>query len=56
MESLRDGASTQYGSDAIAGVVNLVLKEGAFSPFGTTGGTCTSGRRCSSRVELVPVN
>lgn len=33
MEVLRDGASTQYGSDAIAGVVNLVLKEGAFAPF-----------------------
>ena len=33
LEVLRDGASTQYGSDAIAGVVNLVLKEGEFSPF-----------------------
>jgi iron complex outermembrane recepter protein len=33
LEVLRDGASTQYGSDAIAGVVNLVIKEGAFSPF-----------------------
>src|SRR5689334_3014378 len=33
IEVLRDGASTQYGSDAIAGVVNLVLKEGGFSPF-----------------------
>ncbi len=33
IEVLRDGASTQYGSDAIAGVVNLVLKEGAFTPF-----------------------
>lgn len=33
IEVLRDGASTQYGSDAIAGVVNLVLKEGEFSPF-----------------------
>ena len=33
IEVLRDGASTQYGSDAIAGVVNLVLKEGTFSPF-----------------------
>lgn len=33
IEVLRDGASTQYGSDAIAGVVNLVLKEGPFSPF-----------------------
>ncbi|MFN0181693.1 MAG: TonB-dependent receptor domain-containing protein [Gemmatimonadales bacterium] len=36
IEILRDGASTQYGSDAIAGVVNLVLKEGQFSPFVNT--------------------
>ncbi len=33
IEVLRDGASAQYGSDAIAGVVNLVLKDGAFNPF-----------------------
>jgi len=33
VEVLRDGASAQYGSDAIAGVVNLVIKEGAFAPF-----------------------
>ena len=33
IEVLRDGASTQYGSDAIAGVVNLVLREGVFAPF-----------------------
>jgi iron complex outermembrane receptor protein len=33
VEVLRDGASAQYGSDAIAGVVNFVLKEGEFSPF-----------------------
>jgi iron complex outermembrane receptor protein len=39
IEVLRDGASAQYGSDAIAGVVNLVLKDGAFTPFlnATTG-------------------
>ena len=30
IEILRDGASAQYGSDAIAGVVNFVLKDGAF--------------------------
>ena len=36
IEVLRDGASTQYGSDAIAGVVNLVLKDGAFTPFVNT--------------------
>ena len=29
IEVLRDGASAQYGSDAIAGVVNVVLKEGS---------------------------
>ena len=33
IEVLRDGASAQYGSDAIAGVVNLVLKEAPFTPF-----------------------
>ena len=33
IEVLRDGAAAQYGSDAIAGVVNLVLKDGAVSPF-----------------------
>ncbi len=29
IEILRDGASAQYGSDAVAGVVNIVLKRGA---------------------------
>jgi iron complex outermembrane recepter protein len=33
IEVLRDGASSQYGSDAIAGVVNIVMKEGDFTPF-----------------------
>ena len=33
VEILRDGASAQYGSDAIAGVVNLVIKDGEFRPF-----------------------
>ena len=35
MEVLRDGAAAQYGSDAIAGVVNVVLKEGVFAPMFT---------------------
>ena len=38
VEVLRDGASAQYGSDAIAGVVNLVLKEGPFTPFFSASG------------------
>ena len=29
IEILRDGAAAQYGSDAIAGVVNIILKDGA---------------------------
>lgn len=29
IEVLRDGAGSQYGSDAIAGVVNIILKDGA---------------------------
>jgi len=33
MEVLRDGASAQYGSEAIAGVLNLVIKDGEFAPF-----------------------
>jgi Outer membrane receptor for ferrienterochelin and colicins len=31
IEVLRDGAAAQYGSDAIAGVVNIILKSGARS-------------------------
>jgi iron complex outermembrane recepter protein len=32
IEILRDGAAAQYGSDAIAGVINIVLKSGASRP------------------------
>ncbi len=35
IEILRDGASAQYGSDAIAGVINIVLKD---NDEGVTGG------------------
>jgi iron complex outermembrane receptor protein len=39
IEVLRDGASAQYGSDAIAGVVNIILKQGAEGgSFSYTGG------------------
>ncbi|HEV7621586.1 MAG TPA: TonB-dependent receptor [Flavisolibacter sp.] len=31
IEILRDGASAQYGSDAIAGVINIILKKGVNS-------------------------
>ena len=32
IEILRDGAAAQYGSDAIAGVINIVLKTGVAEP------------------------
>jgi iron complex outermembrane receptor protein len=45
IEVLRDGASSQYGSDAIAGVVNIVMKEGQFTPFiNTSGGRYFTGK------------
>ena len=37
IEILRDGASAQYGSDAIAGVINIVLKKD-INQFTVTGG------------------
>jgi iron complex outermembrane recepter protein len=38
IEILRDGAAAQYGSDAIAGVINIILKEAAPNELGTTFG------------------
>ena len=36
IEILRDGAAAQYGSDAIAGVINIVLKSGGGGEIRTT--------------------
>ena len=51
IEVLRDGAAAQYGSDAIAGVINIVLKGGAAAPeisskFGLSKGAFT-GNDCT---------
>jgi iron complex outermembrane receptor protein len=44
VEILRDGASAQYGSDAIAGVINMVLKKDVeFSTFSTKTGVTSEG-------------
>ncbi len=44
VEILRDGASAQYGSDAIAGVINMVLKKNVqFSTFSTKTGITSEG-------------
>ncbi|WP_419213672.1 TonB-dependent receptor [Maribacter sp. X9] len=43
IEILRDGAAAQYGSDAIAGVINLVMKKGTGEFTGSlTGGAYTN--------------
>jgi len=41
VEILRDGAAAQYGSDAVAGVINLVLKK-KIAPFVNAGYSTTS--------------
>lgn len=44
IEVLRDGASAQYGSDAIAGVINIVLKQNTHQLFAAlTGGVTSRG-------------
>ncbi len=44
VEVLRDGASAQYGSDAIAGVINIVLKgSGNGGSIALTGGQYSAG-------------
>ena len=63
IEVLRDGAAAQYGSDAIAGVINIVLKGGVSGPtitskFGMSwgsfvGNACTpSGLTCAPGSDL----
>ncbi|MBL7817458.1 MAG: TonB-dependent receptor [Saprospiraceae bacterium] len=37
IEILRDGAAAQYGSDAVAGVINIVLKSGQTGTTGSVG-------------------
>jgi iron complex outermembrane recepter protein len=47
IEVLRDGAAAQYGSDAIGGVVNIILKSGAQQNIGASVGqtrTTENGR------------
>jgi iron complex outermembrane receptor protein len=57
IEVLRDGASAQYGSDAIAGVVNIVMKEGQFSPFlNVSGGRYATGHGYKDDGTMVDLN
>jgi len=53
VEILRDGASAQYGSDAIAGVINIILKKGTDKFTGTlTGGGYTNSSPDLSYSDL----
>ena len=63
IEVLRDGASAQYGSDAIAGVINIVLRSGESRPtvtskFGLSrgsfpGNSCTAnGLSCVGGADI----
>ena len=57
IEVLRDGASAQYGSDAIAGVINIVLRSGASRPtvtskFGLSQGFVHGEHLHTERAEL----
>ena len=59
IEVLRDGAAAQYGSDAIAGVINIVLKGGGSRPnlttkFGLSRGAFIGNRCASSGLNCTP--
>ncbi|MFT4031563.1 MAG: TonB-dependent receptor [Siphonobacter sp.] len=53
VEILRDGAAAQYGSDAVAGVVNIILKKGTNQLTGslTGGGYLNSNKKAGSLTE-----
>ena len=52
IEVLRDGAAAQYGSDAIAGVINIVLKHGGTGgEVSANGGVMDKGDGAQNGVE-----
>jgi iron complex outermembrane receptor protein len=52
IEVLRDGAAAQYGSDAIAGVINIILKENAPTEMATTFGQTSEHDGRTAEVGL----
>jgi iron complex outermembrane recepter protein len=52
IEVLRDGAAAQYGSDAIAGVVNIVLKQNAPLEVSSTVGVTEQGDGQVTQADL----
>jgi len=55
IEILRDGAAAQYGSDAIAGVINIVLKQGAGGESRTTLGESNTTYNRADNFAPYPV-
>ena len=52
IEVLRDGASSQYGSDAMAGVMNFILKkDSAFSTLNASTGITSAGDGFQFNIE-----
>lgn len=51
-EVLRDGASAQYGSDAISGVINLILDRSVGTRAQATGGITTMGDGAYGEASL----
>lgn len=53
IEVLRDGAAAQYGSDAIAGVINIVLKDDSDGgSLGVSGGQYSEGDGTTTNVDF----
>ncbi|MBQ4913861.1 TonB-dependent receptor [Maribacter sp. MMG018] len=51
VEVLRDGAAAQYGSDAVAGVINLVMKKSSKPFLNTSYSTTTEGDGEQLQIE-----
>ncbi len=52
VEVLEDGASAQYGSDAIAGVINIILKKNPGGQFSATAGQYYKGDGKTASASL----
>ncbi len=52
VEILRDGAAAQYGSDAVAGVVNIILKERTTGQLNVLGGVTAEGDGATYGVSV----
>lgn len=52
IEVLRDGAAAQYGSDAIAGIVNLALNDTVGGTLDVTGGIHREGDGFTNKISL----